>query len=206
MSANPPPAKQVPMYWVVLAIVLFIAVYTFLRLHYAKRARPFEPYHDMGEEVTVDRLLKYGFQQIPVTLRRPTAPLPAARLAPPAAIGHAAGGLPPELERLLVFKPALPRRIAHVAARAVAAGADYEIQFDSSEPDLTKEIHRVLLYRRGRQLFLLPDYRPLYDGHRAAAATILVVAGFPLHRLVPGDYALTLCARDGSRHWRFAVP
>jgi hypothetical protein len=206
MSTVKPPPKPVPMRWVVLAIAIFIAGYTYLRLHYAKRGRAFEPYHDMGEEVTVDRLLELGFQQIPVTLRRPAEAEPAARFAPAARIRDEFGGLPPELARALVFQPILPGRIKSVAAPRVAAGAEYSIQFVCAEPDLSSEIYDVALYRRGDQLFLLPNFQPVPGALQARSAETTIIAGIPLRRLAPGRYLITLCGRHGSKHWAFTVP
>ncbi len=206
MSTAKPPPKPVPMRWVVLAIVVFIIAYTYLRLHYAKRGRPFEPYHDMGEEVTVDRLLKLGFQQIPVTLRRLAAPEPAGRFAPPAPIRTEFGGFPPELGRALIFKPILPERIDSVAAARVASGAEYPIQFVCTESDLASEIHDVALYRRGDQLFLLPNFQPVPGELQARSAENTILAAVPLSRLPSGHYALTLCGRSNSKHWEFTVP
>lgn len=194
------------MRWVVIAIAVFIVGYTYTRLHYAKKGRPFEPYYDMGQMVTVDRLLKLGFQEIPVTLQRPPAARPADRFGPAPAIRNEAGGLPPELARNLVFKPTLPERVESVEAPAIASGATYRIQFVCVEPDLTRQIHRAFLYLRGRQLFLLPGVAKIPLDLRAASPRTTVVASFPLYRLAPGGYAITLSSRAGSKHWNFTVP
>ena len=74
MPARRPPPKSLPLRWVVVAIVLFIGVYTFLRLHYGKRGKPFEPYHDLGERAAAQRLAGLGYQRIPVDLERPAEP------------------------------------------------------------------------------------------------------------------------------------
>ena len=42
MTARRPP-PSLSMYWIVLAIAVFVVGYTFLRLHYSRGGKPFEP-------------------------------------------------------------------------------------------------------------------------------------------------------------------
>jgi hypothetical protein len=193
--------------WIVAAIVLFILGYTGLRLHYGKRGKPFEPYHDLGEQATTQRLLGLGYQRIPVDIERPADPLPPVRLAPVAAeVVNALGGLPEELGGALAFKPTLPAVISSVTApqEAAAAGA-YRLQFTCAQPDYKTQIHGVFLYRKDRQIFLLPDFEKMSGQLLARSKESVVLASFPTQSLKPGRYTVTLCGGRTSKSWGFTV-
>src|SRR5512142_2896107 len=191
-SAHPPP-KTLPLRWVVVAVVVFMIGYTFLRLHYGKRGRSFEPYHDLGEQATVAHLLALGYRRIPVTIQRPAEVLPAERVAPAAAeILDTLGGLPAELNGALAFKPGLPEAINLVTAPgAVAATGDYRLQFACSQPDYSTQIRDAYLYRKDHQLFLLPDFEKMAGQLLARSKDSTVLASFPAQSLPPGRYNVT---------------
>lgn len=207
MPASTPPPKSLPLRWVVVAIVVFIAGYTFLRLHYGKRGRAFEPYHDLREEITVVRLLHLGYKRIPVALERPAEPLPAARVAPaPAEIINALGGLPAELDGALAAKPALPAEVAGVTApRTAAAAATYTLQFTCAQPDYSTQIRDAFLYRKEHQLFLLPNFERIPGDLLARSKESTVLVNFPVQSLAPGRYTVILCGRRASKSWEFTV-
>jgi len=207
MSVRRPPPKPWPLRWIVLAIVLFILGYTFLRLHYGKRGRSFEPYHDLGERATTERLLKLGYQRIPVEIQSLADPLPPVRFAPATGeVVNALGGLPEELGGALAFKPALPASITAVMApREIATPGTYVLQFTCAQPDYRTQIRGVLLYRKDRQLFLLPDYEKMSGQLLARWKESTVLASFPTQSLKPGRYAITLCGGRTSRSWSLTV-
>jgi hypothetical protein len=205
-SARPPP-KILPLRWVVVAIVVFIAGYTFLRLHYGKRDRSFEPYHDLGERFTVEHLLAQGYHRIPVTIQRPAEPLPADRLAPaPAEVLDTLGGLPAEIRGALAFPPTLPDAITLVTApRAVAPAADYRLQFACAQPDNSTQIRDAYLYRKDQRLYLVPDFEKLTGQLLARSRDSTVLASFSTQGLAPGRYTLVLCGGRRSKSWSFVV-
>ena len=207
MPSPRPPPKTLPLRWVVVAIVAFMAGYTFLRLHYGKRGRSFEPYHDLGEQATVEHLLAPGYRRIPVSIQRPAEPLPADRLAPAVAeILDTLPGLPAELNGALAFKPALPDAIQLVTAPgAVAATGDYRLQFACSQRDYSTQIRGAYLYRKDRQLFLLPDFEKMSGQLLARSRDSTVLASFPAQSLPPGRYTVTLCGGRQSKSWSFVV-
>ena len=207
MPARRPPPKSLPLRWVVLAIVLFIGAYTFLRLHYGKRGKPFEPYHDLGERTTTRRLVDLGFQRIPVDLERPAEPLAAAKLAPVTAeIIGALGGLPAELAGAFATKPALPAVIAGVTApRETAGAATYALQFTCVQPDYRTQIDTVLLFRKDRQLFLLPSFEAVPGKLLARSKESVILARFSTQGFAPGRYSVTLCGGHSSKSWGFTV-
>jgi hypothetical protein len=200
-------ARPLPTRWIVLAIVIFIAAYTFLRLHYGKRGRPFEPYHDLGEQATTQRLLRLGYQRIPVDIARPAEPLPSARVAPAAAeVLDALGGLPAELGGALALRRGLPAAVSVVAApREAAAAGVYTLQFTCAQPDYQTQIRGALLYRNDRQLFLLPDFEKMSGHLLARSKESVVLASFSTQSLKPGRYTLTLCGGRTSKSWSFTV-
>ena len=207
MTASAPPPKSLPLRWVVIAIVVFIAGYTFLRLHYGKRGRAFEPYHDLREEASVQRLLGLGYKRIPVRLERPAEALPAARIAPaPAEITDALGGLPAELDGALVAKPALPAEVEGVTAPgATAPAATYTLQFTCAQPDFSTQIRDAYLYRKEHQLFLLPNFERIPGQLLARSKESVVLVDFPVQSLPPGRYSVILCGRISSKSWQFTV-
>ena len=207
MPARRPPPKSLPLRWVVAAIVLFIGAYTFLRLHYGKPGKPFEPYHDLGERAAAQRLAGLGYQRIPVDLERPAEPLAAARLAPvPAEIMGAFGGLPAELEGALAIKPPLPAAITGVTApREIAAAATYALQFTCAQPDYRTQIDAVLLFHKDRQLFLLPSFGRIPGQLLARSKESVILASFSTRSLPPGRYSVTLCGGHASKSWEFSV-
>ena len=207
MIARRPPTRTLPLRWVVLAIVIFVFSYTFLRLHFAKRGRAFEPYHDLGEQASVQRLLALGYRRIPAALERPADPLPADRLAPaPAAITSARGGLPAELDGALAARPALPEAVEGVTApRTAAAAGQYTVQFTCAQRDYSTQIGRAYLYRKGGRLFLLPDFEKMPGQLLARSRESIVLVSFPVQSLPPGRYTILLCGGRVSRSWEFWV-
>lgn len=207
MPARRPPPKSLPLRWVVVAIVLFMGAYTFLRLHYGKRGKPFEPYHDLGERAATKQLAGLGFQRISVNLERPAEPLPAARLAPALAeIVGASGGLPAELDGAFAIKPALPATITGVIApRETMTAAPYPLQFTCAQPDYRTQIDSVLLFCRDRQLYLLPTFEPVPGKLLARSKESVIFATFSTQGLPPGRYSVTLCGGHASKRWEFTV-
>jgi len=207
MPAQRPAQRPLPIGWIVLAIAVFIAGYSFVRLRYAKPGKTFEPSHDIGERVGVKRLLALGYQRIPVDFSRPAEPLAPGRVAPaPAAVSSAPGGLPAELAGALAPKPDIPNSVADVAAPGeVAAAGTYTLQFTCAQTDYRTQIGGILLFRKGREIFLLPTFEPVPSKMLARWKETTVVAGFPTKSLGPGRYTAVICGDRSSRRWEFTV-
>jgi hypothetical protein len=209
-GAMPPPRalnQTLPLRWVVAAIVVFIVAYTFLRLHFSKHGRPFEPYHDIGERVAARRLVERGYERVSVEIERPAEILPESRFSPATDdIGSALGGLPPELEGALAPKPALPDQITGVSApREIATGATYALQFICAQPDYRTQVESVILVRKGTQVFLLPDFPRLSGQLLARSKETVILAHIPTQDFSPGEYTVTLCGRQSSKTWQFTI-
>src|ERR1022692_2308833 len=78
MSAARKDRSPWPMRWIVLAIVLFVPVYTWLTLHYRRPGPAFRPYQDMRDRADVVRLLKAGYKGVAIDARRPGSRQPAS--------------------------------------------------------------------------------------------------------------------------------
>jgi len=87
------------MKWVVLTIVLGLAAYTYLTLHFRKPGPAFQPYQDAVNRTTVSRLLSSGYQRIALAVERPADPQrTSVILSGYASATTASRGLPPELD------------------------------------------------------------------------------------------------------------
>ena len=62
------------MKWIVVAILLFIAIYTPITLLYRKPGKTFEPYQDTKDRANTGRLLNAGYQRVALGFSRPTDP------------------------------------------------------------------------------------------------------------------------------------
>src|ERR1022692_1867847 len=116
MSAARKDRSPWPMRWIVLAIVLFVPVYTWLTLHYRRPGPAFRPYQDMRDRADVVRLLKAGYKRVAIDARPPSEPIPETGVA----ASPAPGSLPPELRKTLVESPLLPPPLPPARARVQA--------------------------------------------------------------------------------------
>jgi len=206
MPAPKSRSTSLPLRWVVLAIVLFIVGYTFLRLHYGKRGRGFEPYENGREHAATARLLDLGYRRIPVQIERLADPLPPERFAPrQTEVVGALGGLPAEMSGALTSPPDLPASVSAVTAPREAAQGAYMLQFRCAQPDYRTQVRDVLLFRKDRQLFLLPDFEAMPGQFLSRWKESVVVASFPTDALPPGRYTVTLCSARTSLSWAFTV-
>ncbi len=206
MPAAPRSPKSIPLRWVVAAVVVFLLGYKFLRLHYGKPGRAFEPYENAREHAAAARLVALGYRRIPVQIQRPAEPFPADHFAPrQTELVGALGGLPAEMAGGLTNPPELPASVTGVAAPREAGAGSYTLQFRCAQPDYRSQIHDVVLFRKDRQLFLLPDFERIAGDLRARWKESVVVASFPTDGLAPGRYTVTLCGRQASISWAFTV-
>ena len=207
MTALPPrpPPKPWPMKWIVLVIVVFIAGYTLVNLYFRKPGRAYRPYQDAQDRATTARLLAAGWQKMPVDTRRPVE-IPAADDTP-AAITRGAAGLGPDLEAKFAEKPKLLASIDRVVApEGVAHGHDYNAYFKASQLDLKTQVGDLALYRKGRELVLIPSLEPLPGNElksRWNDSTYWV--NFSTANLPPGRYQARIVAQGPATTWSFSV-
>ncbi len=191
------------MKWVVLAIVVFIVVYTFVELRYRKTAKPHEPAAEMHEREAAARLQQAGWVKLPVEVRRPVEPAPMSL----AAIKHAGGGLGADLDSCFPEKPRLFKSIDEVSSPAfVRHGTDCVVYFTASMSDIIFQLGEVNLFQRGQDLMLVPtlDHLPgkslfsRWDDARYAAS-------FSTGTLPPGRYQVHLLASGRAAMWEIDV-
>jgi hypothetical protein len=186
----------------VLAIVLFIPIYTYLTLHFRRPGPAFRPYQDMRDRADVIRLLKAGYQRVAIEARRPADGLPGTG----APTLPAPGGLPPELSKTLIESPLLPMDIDSVSAPTTAvSGIDYQIGLTYTLPDNKRQLSGAHLYEREGELVIIADFERL-DGtlltrSRDGSALLTVPPG----SLRPGTYRVLLVGERASRAWTLSV-
>jgi len=195
------------MKWVVLAIVLGLAGYTYLTLRYRKLGPAYRPYQDTVNRVTVSRLLSSGYQRIALAVERPADPQrTSVVLGGFATATTARSGLPPELDRALVEKPLLAETITSVTAGAeVSAVQPYRIQFSATLADRKHVISEAHLFRQDDSLVILPVFEKIEGELQARWLETTVLLTVPGSALPPGRYTVTLVGARGSRTWSLLV-
>ncbi len=195
------------MKWIVLSIVIFVVGYTFVTLHYRKSDKSFEPYQDLKDKANTGRLLSAGFQRFALGFSRPTDPgRTGAAGRGAAAIATGPGGLPSDLTQALIDQPLLPVSIDSVTAAASASAAEpYLIQFTATLADMKQQPAGGLLYRREKELIVIPTSEKLTGTllARDAAATVLLT--LPAGSLPAGQYRVTVAGSRTARTWTLQV-
>jgi hypothetical protein len=202
MTASRKDRKPWPMRWIVLSIVIFIPVYTWLTLHYRRPGPAFRPYQDMRDRADVIRLLKAGYQRVAIEASRPAESI----LEGDVATAPAAGGLPEALRTTLIESPLLPLEIKSVSAPDVAVSAiDYPIGLTYTLSDNKRQLSGAHLYEREGEIVIVADFEHL-DGDllartREGSALLTVPPG----SLKPGTYRVVLVGERASRSWTLRV-
>ena len=191
------------MKWIILAILVGIAGYTYLTLKYRKPGHAFEPYSDLRDRANTKRLLDAGYQRVSVEAVIPSDPSAAGPAAP---VTSAAGGLPPMLRETLVQPPALPAEIVSVSAAPSAnALMAYPIGFRCTLPDNKQQLAGADLYLRGDQVVIAPDFDRLAGGLLARTRESVIRITVPAGVLKPGQYHVTVLGTRTSKSWTLLV-
>jgi len=194
------------MKWVALVIVVSLAAYTYLTLHYRKTNPAYLAYQDTKDRAGVMRLLSAGFQRVLLTAQRPADPSTRIQLGPAATTAAAAGGLDPEVGSSLLDLPLLPDEITHIAASAsVSALLPYPIQFTCTLSDNKRQLSGAELYIKDRTLTLLPTFEQLGGDLLARSRESIVLVTLPPGTLKPGTYKVTVVGERASRTWPLQV-
>lgn len=192
-----------PLKWVVIAILVCVIPYTYVRLHFSKPNKAFEPYADLKDQANTKRLLAAGFQRVALTAQRPSDPTRALMVA---SVAPAPGGVPDALRASLLDPPRLPADIVNVAAASnIESGQAYSIQFTCSLPDDRVQFGGAQLYVRGDELFLVPQVERLTDGLLTRSRENVIQVIVPANALKPGSYHATILAERGSKSWAVQV-
>ncbi|MBA3850252.1 MAG: hypothetical protein C0502_09715 [Opitutus sp.] len=192
------------MKWVVAAIVVFVAGYTLVNVHFRKPGRAFRPYEDMNRRATTVRLLSAGWQKLPADLTRPLEKPGFGATAP---VARAGNGLGPELAAAFAEKPALPSSIDRVTApESVARGENYSVHFTATLTDQRLQLGHIEALRRNNEIVLVPVLERLPGSNllsrwKDADYCALV----PTDRLEPGPYTVRLAASGPAMQWTLLV-
>ena len=188
------------MKWIILLMILFIAPYTYINLHYRKVGPSFQPYQDARERRRVGQA---GYTRVTLTVARP------ADLQPRTPVEHALpapGGLPADLRSALFVAPLLPAAIGPVDAAATAdADTVYRIEFVCTLSDIKQQLGGAQLYVKGSDIFVLADFEPLSDGLLARSRQNLIVLTVAGRSLAPGQYRMVLVGTSASKAWTLQV-
>jgi hypothetical protein len=194
--------KPWPMKWIVVAILVFIPIYTYLTLHFRRPGPAFNPYQDLRDRTDVVRLLKAGYHRVAVDATRPAESVQGAALA----TLPAAGGLPAELRTTLVETPLLPLEIHSVSGQSEAtAGIDYQIGISYTLADSKRQLSGAHLYERDGEVVIVPDFERLGGGLLARDRDGLALLTVPPGALKPGTYRVTVVGERTSRSWTLRV-
>jgi hypothetical protein len=185
------------MKWIVLAIVVFVAGYTYVNLRFRKVAS-FQPYEDARERA---HLARAGYRRVSLGLSQPAN---GWLVATPAA--SAPGGLPADLAAGFIATPALPESIDAVAAAGSLDGAQsYPIRFDCVLPDTHGQLDSAHLYQKGADLFIVVGFARLTGDLAVRETRTQVLVTIPAGALENGRYRVILAGRTADRSWTLQV-
>jgi hypothetical protein len=189
------------MRWVVLSILIFIPIYTYLVLHYRKPGKMFEPYKDIRDRADVIRLLRAGYRRVAVEATRPVD-----GAAPRDTAAPSAGGIPHDLRETIVESPLLPEEIVSVSAAPTAAsGIDYPISLTYTQPDNHRQLSGAHVYAKPGEIVIVADFERIEGDLLARTREESAVLDIPPRSIAPGRYRVTLVGEKASRTWALQV-
>ena len=196
------------MKWIVLSIILFIAAYTFITLHFRKPGAAYQPYKEAQVRATVQRLEQAGYQRIAASVSTPADPQRSA-----AALGHnnatitpAISGLYGELAQSFTEKPTLPDSILNVTAPSSAnVLMPYSFQFTCTLPDKKYIVADTYVCLKESDIAVVTNLEPISGGLLSRSRESAVLLTLAPGTLKPGNYHVTLIGAQNSRHWTLQV-
>jgi hypothetical protein len=195
------------MKWIVLGIIVGIAVYTYLTLHYRKPGPAYRPYEDFTNRANVERLLNAGFRRIETNAERPADPQMLIRaMGALATVTDVAGGLPGGLSATFIDAPLLPQIITSVyASKQIQTGLPYTVLFNCSLPNQKEQLGGSQIYIKDNTIAIVPQFEALAGGLIARTKESVVSITIPGGILQPGRYIVTLTAIQSSKRWTLEV-
>ena len=194
-----------PMKWIVLAILLAIVPYTYLRLHFAKPGQAHEPYEEAKARAESARLAA-GWLGLEVRTERP-ADIPRRRdtIKATATATAAPGDCPPAWPRRASSRPTCPRKSPPWPRPGgpFAAGLRFSFRLQPARQQAGARDRTGFLH--DNDLVVVPQLERLTGEllARSMEATLLVTV--PGGSLKPGRYTVTVVASTGSKQWPLEV-
>ena len=202
MTAARKDRKPWPMKWIVLAILIFIPIYTYLTLHYRRPGPEFRPYQDMRDRADVIRLLKAGYHRVSIDASRPAE----ARQSSAGGTMPAPGDSPRSSSKTLVESPLLPMEIDSVSASPTAvSGIDYPIALTYTLPDNKRQLSGAHLYEHEGEIVIVADFERLDGGLMSRTREGTALLEVPPGSLRPGTYRVVLVGERASKQWTLNV-
>ncbi len=195
------------MKWIVLAIVVGIAVYTYLTLHYRKPGADYRPYEDFTKRANIERLLNAGYRRVETTAERPADTAALLRsLGPVATVTNTPGGLPGGLAGTFVDAPRLPDTIYSVSPpRQATALLPYPISFNCSVSNQKEQLGGAQVFIRANTVVIVTQFESIAGGLQARTKDSTVALTIPGGTLPVGRTIITLAANRGSKQWTVDV-
>ncbi len=195
------------MKWMVLAIIVGIAVYTYLTLHYRKPEPAYRPYEDFTKRANIERLLNAGYRRIETAAERPADTVALLRsIGPVAAVANAPGGLPGGLAGTFVEPPRLPDTITSVSApRQATALLPYPILFNCGVSNQKEQLGGSQVFIRSNTIVIVTQFESIAGGLQARTKDSTVTLIIPGGTLPLGHTIITLAANRGSKQWTVDV-
>jgi len=196
------------MKYVVIAIAVFIVLYTFITLRYRKPGPGYQPYHDTKERAVVARLRSAGFTRLSAQVSRPadTATLAFSIAGAPAKISSASGGLPADLQQTLIDAPRLPLAFTSVrAADELNSTQPYSVEFTCTLPNNKLLLGETFVYLRGDDLAIVPNFETISGELLARTAEVSATLSVGAGTIPAGQYHVTLVGAHESKHWTLQV-
>ena len=196
------------MKWIVLSIILFIIVYTFITLHFRKPGTAYQPYKEAKERATVQRLQEAGYQRIAASVSFPADPQRTA-----AGLGHdiakvnpTISGLFGELAQTFTGKPTLPDSIGSVSSpTSVAALLPYSIQYTCTLPDKKYIVADTYVCLKENEIAIVTSLEPISGDLLARSRDCTILLTLAAGTLKPGEYKVTLIGAQHSLQWTLQV-
>ena len=202
-APSPPSSKPWPLWPIVVAIVVCLGAYTYVRLAFAKPDKPHEPFAESRQRAESTSLKAAGWEwsqagyEPLVDLPAPETPIRVVPVRPEAA---------DELFRLSTENWHLPIEYTAVSASArKSAGGDYAVHFLAELDQARAHIVSFDLYRKGADLVVIPrwePYPPELTPRRPKVGGRMIV---PTATLPIGRYRVTLLALKQSSQWDLEV-
>jgi len=196
------------MKWIVLAIILFIAVYTFITLNFRKPGPAYQPYKDTKERANVLRLESAGYKRIAATIEHPAEPAKSAAVLgrSVAPVKAALSGIYGELTKSFAEKPTLPASIGSVTAPSVTdAQKPYSFQYTCVLPDKKYIVADTYVCLKEGEIAIVTSLEPLSGSLLARSLESPVFLTLAPGTLSSGEYRVTLVGSQSSRQWTLQV-